>query len=253
MRSVDRSLRISKRQLQQLIGLLAFLTKALVASRTFLRRLIDATCGLPEPSSPVCLEGGVDGDLSWWQEVLLERSAYNMTFQHSTLSLPQDHDLATDSSLFGCGATFRREWFSFQFPDTMGNVRTDIVVKELTALALAVCVWTKSFTGSRILIHCDNEAVNAVVRSGTSKNPAVMELMRYFVKFCIKEDVTVTTSYVRSADNTAPDLLSRLKVDEFQQFCPLSKKKPCPVVQQWRDLYTACLEHFYGRYQSGLS
>ena len=236
---------LTLKSVQQVIGHLAFLARALVASRTFLRRLIDATLGATQPNFPIVLDGGARGDIEWWTTVLHLRDQFAMSLLHSSLVLPSDHELATDSSLFACGACFRSRWFSLEFPDCMRKVTNDIVVKELAVLALAILVWGCDLSGTRILVHCDNEAVNAIMRSGTSKNPVAMSLMRFLALECIQGDLFVSTAYIRSEDNTGPDLLSRMNVKNFLRFKDTADPSPTYVLDSWKSLFDSCLRSQY--------
>ena len=232
--------------LQQLIGHLSFLARALVAARTFLRRLIDGICGVSEQNAIIYLEGGAQKDISWWETVLLQRERFSMSLQHSELRLPHHHDLYTDSCLVACGAVFRDCWFSLRFPKCMRDISTDIAVKELAALTLAIVTWGKELAKRRLLIHCDNMAVNEVMRTGTSKNPVLMSLMRFLSLKCISLDLTVHTSYIRSVDNRAADLLSRMDLMAFRAHSPSSNLDPTPVTEFWKDVFDSCVSfHYY--------
>lgn len=241
---------LTKRDMQSLIGLLAFLARALVASRTFLRRLIDSTCGLPFAHSQVILDGGVQQDIQWWTKVLSSSSSFAMGFSPSELKLPHVHELASDSSLFACGATFKDQWFAFEFTPEMISCNTDIAVKELVALTLAVLCWGGHFRGQRLLVHCDNQVVNAAISSGTCKNRDVMLVLRFLVLHCLHLGITVSTSYIRSADNLGPDLLSRMRVRHFLDRFPDSAPQPSPVVSCWKTLFEECLHSCYSKTSS---
>ena len=236
---------VSLKELQSLIGLLAFLARALVASRTFLRRLIDLTCGVAHQHQRIGLDGVMD-DLNWWITVLESRHMFAMKFQDSKILRPSEHSLSTDSCLFACGAVFEKQWFSFRFPEAMQKHSGDIALKELAALVLAVMTWSSALSGKRILVHCDNQAVVAVTKSGTCKNQVIMSLMRYFVLQCLKRDLSVVVSYIPSEENTGPDLLSRMKVKEFRRCFPVSQEYATPILEFWKELYESSLFEHYG-------
>jgi hypothetical protein len=193
----------------------------------------------------VHLEGGVLEDLKWWETLLVQRHCYAMFLQSSTIRLPHRHELASDNSLVACGATYKEQWWTFNFPECMARCETDIVVKELIVLILAIMVWGSQLARSRILVHCDNEAVNAVMKSGTSKNKIVMPLLCFLVFCCLEKDITVFTDYIRSADNMGPDMLSRQKVEAFRCTFPHMVNHASPVDGFWQDMYVNCLQSFY--------
>jgi hypothetical protein len=234
-----------KKDLQRLIGFLSFLAKALVAARTFLRRLINATCGVRNQDDPVHLDGGITEDLAWWEHVLINKESYSMSFQAPHKLFPFEHWLASDSSLFACGGTCGNHWFSLEFPEAMRQSTSDIAVKELAALVLTVLVWGIERSGSRLVMGCDNQAVIAILNSGSSKNPVLMSLMRFFVLECLRLNVSISPIYVRSEDNTGPDLLSRMKVAEYLRFDTSADQVPTPVVGTWNQIFNKCLIGHY--------
>jgi hypothetical protein len=236
---------MTKRDCQRLIGFLSVLARALVAARTFLRRLIDAICGVKNQDDVITLDGGVAEDLAWWENVLLNRQTFALCFLPSKKRFPQEHLLASDSSFLACGGTFANKWFSLEFPASMRKVITDIAVKEFAALALTVLVWGTDLAGSRLVMECDNQAVIAILFSGSSKNPVLMSLMRFFVLECLRLNVVISPVYVRSAKNIGPDLLSRMKVVEFFRFNAAADREATPVINAWRGIYDACLVSFY--------
>ena len=53
-----------------------------------------------------------------------------------------------------------------------------IKVKELAPIVVACAVWGRQWQGSSVRCRCDNAAVVAVVRAGSSKHPLAMHLLR---------------------------------------------------------------------------
>ena len=53
-----------------------------------------------------------------------------------------------------------------------------ISLKELLRIALACAMWGKYWKGQRLVCHCDNAAMVAIINSGSSKKDLAMDLMR---------------------------------------------------------------------------
>ena len=63
--------------------------------------------------------------------------------------------------------------------------------------------WGHHWSSRRIQLHCDNEAVVACVRSGTSRAPHLMPLLRCLVMLCARR-------HVAGRSNVIADALSRV-------------------------------------------
>lgn len=69
----------TKRELQIIIGILSFASKAVVLGRTFLRRMIDAMKAIPfsyDPDQRIALTEQFFQDLQWWHRFI---DAWNIT------------------------------------------------------------------------------------------------------------------------------------------------------------------------------
>ena len=154
--------------------------------------------------------------------------------------------MASDSSLFACGGVFGTHWFSLELLASIRVRDADIAVKELSALVLSVLTWGGRCSGSRLFWGCDNQAVVAILSSGTSRNPVRMSLIRFFVIECLSLNVAVYPLYVRSEVNSGPDLLSRMNVAGFLRWFLSADPAPTPVLDIWRRVYGCCLQGFYG-------
>ena len=79
--------------------------------------------------------------------------------------------LTSDASgRWGCGAFAESgEWFQFCWPPEWEGVH--ITVKELLPIVVACAVWGHLWPGCTVRCLCDNVAVVAIIKSGTSKDP----------------------------------------------------------------------------------
>ena len=85
--------------------------------------------------------------------------------------------LTSDASgNWGCGAFWNDHWFQYKWShNTLGLY---ITAKELLLIVFAVAVWGAQWQGKSMLCRCDNEAVVAIINTGTSKDCEAMPLMR---------------------------------------------------------------------------
>lgn len=80
------------------------------------------------------------------------------------------------SGVWGCGTySSAGHWFQFQWPDVWASVH--ITGKELLPIVVACAVWGHQWNDRTIRCLCDNAAVVAILRSGSSKHGLVMHLL----------------------------------------------------------------------------
>ena len=114
-------------------------------------------------------------DFAWWSEALQYWNGKSF-FHHEDWTPAPDCHLQTDASgSWGYGAYFKGHrmqgtWSASQQP-------LSIEFKELCAITVACHVWGSEWTRRRIQFHCDNSAVVAIIKSGTSRSLDIMKLV----------------------------------------------------------------------------
>ena len=101
-------------------------------------------------------------------------------------------------------------------PDFIVGQDPSIEYLELFALTATVLNWIHRFKNRRVILFCDNQSVVHMINNTSSSCRNCMVLIRKVVLKSLKENVRVFARYVRSKDNTAADLLSRLKIRQFK-------------------------------------
>lgn len=217
----------SKRELLSLIGSLSFACKVVVPGRTFLRRLIDLSTTVGPLHHHVTLTAASRADLLWWRTFLSSWNGRSLFLEPWWTPSP-DMELFTDaSSTVGYGAFFDNLWFAGTWDaDLRGE---DIAVQELYVIVLAVNTWGHRWPRRRVLFHCDNEAVVAVVRSGTSRSKRLMDLLRCLFFVCAKHHCSVSAVHIDGPSNAIADSLSRGQMDRFRQLAPCAALAPSPI------------------------
>ena len=207
-----------KRQLLSLIGQLQHACRVVRAGRTFLRRMINLSTVAKKPYHRIRLNKAFQSDLLWWDTFMEDWNgvAVFASLYHS----PPAAVLTSDASGgWGCGAfTSRGKWFQLQWPESWESVH--ITVKELAPIVVACAIWGPEWRGKTVRCQCDNAAVVAIVRSGTSKHPLVMHLMRCLFFFVAYYQLYLEAVHLPGIYNEATDALSRNNLPLFMQHTP---------------------------------
>ena len=222
----------TKRELLSLIGSLSFAAKVVKPGRMFLRRLIDLSTTVRRLDHHITLNAGSKADIQWWLDFLPGWNGVCM-MQSEIITSPTI-SLFTDASDLGCGALYGDRWFSLPFPPKF--VDHHISIRELFAIVAAVYTWGVEWENKQILIFTDNEAITHVWRTGRSKDPMIMNLVRFLFLFAARHNINILLQHIRGYYNLPADLLSRLQVARFRRVVPSACQNPelvPPEVLTW--------------------
>ena len=143
-----------------------------------------------------------------------------------------DFHLFTDASNIAVSGYFQGAWFVVPFIGPQSHlISYSINWRELYAILIAAATFGHQWSGKRIMLHCDNQCVVEVLRSGTCKNHLIMDLVRLLFFISAVHDLEVSSCYIRTTDNGIADSLSRLQFSRFFQLAPSAN--PCmttPVI-----------------------
>ena len=90
-------------------------------------------------------------------------------------------------------------------------------------------MWHPHFSGKRLQVWCDNESVVAIINSGHSKAPRVMDLVRFLVLISMKHKFLVRARHVPGVSNAIADALSHFQVQRFRELAPQADQTPCTI------------------------
>ena len=223
---VDRK-KVTVKEVQQLTGLLNFLSRAIYPGRSFTRRMYaKITCKTAQlrQHHHINLDAEFRADCQMWLKFLSLSE-----FDHTVLYRPfvdlsdylvaRDVGFFTDSSAnpeLGFGGVFRNKWFFGQWEKGfIKNKKPNIEYLELYAVCIGLFVWADAFLNTRLLIHCDNQAVVAMINNTTSNCKHCMILIRSLVLKSMECNFRVFARYIRSSENDRADSLSRHQFDRF--------------------------------------
>ena len=219
--------KVTLRQLQSLIGKLNFACRAIAPGRAFCRRLIDATMGIKKPFYNVRVSEGMIDDLNVWQSFLKHHNGVTMMLKN--IDDPY-LELYTDASGgIGFGAYLRGNWANGLWPDCVQSAPLDITFKELFPIVLSLFLWGRHFQNCKVLFHCDNQAVVAIVNKQSTRDKASMHLVRLLVEVCLCQNILFKAQYIPGLNNEIADSLSRFQFDKFRKLAPQADKEGTPV------------------------
>ena len=198
-------------ELKSLIGTLQFACKAVDVGRTFLRRMINLTRGLPSRFHHTRLNKECCG-MEW--AFLFPRFYRNF--------LPDLELYTVATSLVGFGGYFNGQCM------VPGEMVSALNGWKFFAIAVVCALWFPHFSGKRIQFWYDNESVNAIINSGHSKATRLMELMRFLVLLSMKHNFFVRARHVPGVSNDIADALSGFQDERFRASAPKAQKNPVP-------------------------
>ena len=135
------------------------------------------------------------------------------------------------SGSWGCGAfTSAGEWFHLALPESWNGIH--ITTKELLPIVIGTALWGEQWRGKTVRCWCDNAAVVAIIRSGSSRDERVMHLMRSLFFILAHFNMQITAQHVPGVENGAADALSRNDAASFLAQVPSAHREPSTIPAQ---------------------
>ncbi|XP_065192706.1 uncharacterized protein LOC135823789 [Sycon ciliatum] len=199
-----------------------------------MRRLWSICSRYQQPHYRISLTTECQEDIQWWLRLLEEWNGKSF-FLFPDWTPSPDLELFTDASgTLGWGAFNSGRWLQGTWSSE--QLAHSIEWKELYALVTACCTWGKEWRQLRITMHCDNKAVVDCIRSGTSKSPPVMTLIRELFFVCARFNSTVAAAHIAGQSNCIADSLSRFRMEEFRRLAPAAQAQPDQAVLPFQSM-----------------
>jgi hypothetical protein len=197
--------RASKRQQQQLAGLLNWACQAVRGGKFFLRRILDCIKPLQQQHHKIKLSKEFYRDTQWWLAFLRH---FNGVVYYGGGDV---HHVHVDACNKACGVFWGGDWqYSVFHRDNPRASRLHINYKEVCGAVLAVTRWAPCWTNSSVIIHTDSTVTKAVLNKGRSKNSYINDLLRHMCWLSVKYNFSVRAIHVPGLINSLPDAISRL-------------------------------------------
>ena len=74
---------------------------------------------------------------------------------------------------------------------------------------MAGMLWGDTWRNKRVLVHCDNQAVVAVVNCGSSKDPGLAQLLRCLFFIIAEFQLSLQVTHIMGHNNVQADAISR--------------------------------------------
>ena len=169
--------------LQSLIGKLNFITNCVRPGRIFLSQLIDDMKNISN-NQVKDLDPETKKDIQWWMHFLPK-------FQGTSIMWLQD--------------CMQVNKFTEEVPCQVNH----IVQLEILTILIAIRKWRDVLHSKVVHISSDNQSSIAAINAGRCRDSFMLQCIREIAWVCAEYQILIKMSYIRSADNVLPDLLSR--------------------------------------------
>ena len=213
-----RKTKITRRDLQSLLGKLFWVSKVVQFARVFMGRLLQQLRSMSRlgDSTKVKLSEESRKDLAWWNRFLDHFNGVHMIVEEDPFLLDLDQMLdrvtevcAGDATPMGCGAWHGTQYWSRPLPRNLQDPSLPIHLKEFWAVIASARLWGDSWTGRCITIFCDNDAVVDTVNHKKPKDPALLSLLREFLYIVVSKKFFPVLRKISTSDNYLADFISR--------------------------------------------
>ena len=179
--------KVTKKELQVLIGHMSFAAKAIYGARTFMIIFIDAMSKLQKSSHKLRITAVLRYEISWWKSF-----ASTLNGLHPCLLGVKRREITifTDASLAGFGAYCTGNWLAgtwtaeyrsqairlnqrahfLPVPLLHSCLLQNINFLELISACIAVLVWQSNFGGCSVVIMSDNQPTVSFFNRASTKN-----------------------------------------------------------------------------------
>jgi hypothetical protein len=173
---------LKKRDLQVLVGKLAFATRVYRGGLCFLRRVIDVINRLKKPWSRFHMNGSLRADLLWWQQILAEVVR--------TVPIIDDKNalsVVIEDAIYGWRASMTNR--ALYLPAQSTSTPT---YNEAQAVVRTACQWAHIWTNKRVYVHCNSVGAVTIINKGSCKNAIVMRYLRELWRLSVVYNFTLT-------------------------------------------------------------
>ena len=208
----------TKKTLQQLLGKLFWVSRCVKFSRPFMGRLLQQLRSMYElpDNKKVLLSPDAGMDVEWWHRFLRRFNGVELIYVDEPINLSLDQLLETDAmvvcgdaQVWGGGAYFGEEFWSCPFPTWLRSSDIGIHLKEFYVVLVSCWIWGEEWTGKRVYVFCDNDAVIESLEKQKPRDKKMQELLREFLYIVCTRKFTPIFRKIGTKVNFVADFLSR--------------------------------------------
>ena len=197
--------RITKRELQTLLGKLLYISRCVRGARMYINRLL-ALLRSHHTHTHITPDEGFYLDLCWFIAFLKHFNGV-VTFRKQSVS----EMVFVDATLTGIGGSWGKRAYSTSIPSEISR-EVAISQLELYNIVVAMRLWAAAWENKAVCIRCDNESAVSVCNSGRTKD-AFMNLCLHNLWLLISRyNIDFRVVHIRGRDNDLADALSRNKL-----------------------------------------
>ena len=218
------------KELEQITGLLNFLSKAIVPGRTFAMRMYAKYSRLNiapklRMHHHIKLDREFKDDCRMWLSLLNNHTSNVISRPFLDQSIPREnaeeiqfHSDATANEKLGFGIIFGTNWtYQAWEPGFIKKWNPSIEFLELYAVCMGVFMWTHKLIGRRIILFCDNKSVCGMINSTVSRCRYCMVLIRKLTLRSMQFNCRIFAEHIEGKKNFLSDSLSRIKIQKFKK------------------------------------
>jgi hypothetical protein len=193
--------KISKVQIQSLLGNLIYIHKAVSPARLFVNRII-ALLKAAQNRGHVYVGADFKRDLHWFTAFAV---LYNGFTKFNVVERNPDYTVYVDACLTGLGGRCNQEVYTLPI-NADGHT---IAYWEAINVLLALRTWAHLFSGKTILVFCDNAAATHIFNTARGSDKTLQAIARNIWLLAATHDINLKFEHIPGEQNCIADLLSR--------------------------------------------
>ena len=233
--SWSRKTKATKKNLQQILGKLFWVSRCVKFSRGFMARLLNQLASMhSQPDNKkVLLSEECRQDILWWSRYLRRFNGIECMYPDDAMDLTLDQLLDSpalvncgDAQPMGGGAYYGSQYWSRPFPLWLQDPTIGIHVKEFWVVLVSAWLWGDTWRGKVVYVFCDNVAVVETLDKQKPSDPKLQELLREYLYIVCTRGFTPQFRTIGTKANEVADFISRRHDPEATQIYFSSKNLP---------------------------